>query len=356
MSDRDPVFAARAGVWAGNLERIAWSHLRWTVGSAQAPLPTRREAELGPGAWVQQIRVRWSLAGERRTAEEEVWLTFVAESPSDRNAAPVRLAGDGDGPTASARSPIWLQQPVHLHRAGSVLVLTDAPQADRWLREAAAARRAVQTRLGIPASAGSDRDPLVLEVPQSRVVLERILGVTPGSYATVAAAAWPMGSDTRTAPVHVLVNPEATRRLSRLGRDVLLTHEVVHVALRSPGSPAPSWLVEGYADQISYAAYPAGAAPAEQSVRTAVRADGIPEDWPSESAFAPDAVDLELGYDLAWTACRTIERAYGAAALRRFYAAADSGASVPAAAASIGTSERALLQRWRADLTALADG
>jgi hypothetical protein len=301
---------------------------------------------------VQQVRVAWALPGERRVAELEVWLTFVDEPSGGGGGSVTRLAGDSDSPVAASPVPIWLQQPVRLHRDGSVLVLADADDADDWLIQAKGARRAVAARAGLP-----DRDPkdvLVVEVPQSRTVFERALGVPAGSYAAVAAAAWPQGPDTGSAPIHVVVNPEASGQLGVLGRSVLLTHEAVHVATRSPGSQAPTWLVEGYADQIAYDAYPAGSEPAQETVREYVRERGTPRDWPDEGDFAPDATDVDLGYDLGWTAARSIEKAYGDDGLDRFYTAADRGASLDEAAAEIGTSEQGLLRQWRADLAALA--
>ena len=53
---------------------------------------------------------------------------------------------------------------------------------------------------------------------------------------------------------------------------MLLTHEVVHVATRSFASAAPTWLVEGFADQIAYDAYPDHPPAALRPLRDAVRA------------------------------------------------------------------------------------
>ena len=350
MSARDQVFAARAAVWSANLARIDWSVLTWTVGSRTGEVPTARQVLLGPDAWVQSVTVSWRLPGESRTAEEALWLTFVEESGVDGQPH-LRLAGDADGPGAGSPAPIWWQQPVHLQRDGETTLLT-AAAGSAWLDQASAAQRAVRKRIGV-----AGRDPggsLVVEVPQSRTAFERTLGVPSDSYAQVAAAAWPMGADTSTAPIHVVVNPEATARLSDLGRDVLLTHEAVHVATRSPGSPAPTWLVEGYADRIAYRAHPSADAPAREAVRDAVRKHGAPRDWPAENDFAPEATDLDLSYDLAWTAARSIAMAYGDDSLNRFYAAVDGGASIEEAAERIGSTEKQLRQRWRADLAQLA--
>ncbi|HEU5484792.1 MAG TPA: hypothetical protein VFU98_07795 [Microlunatus sp.] len=350
VSAQDAAFSARAAVWAGNLHRITWSHLSWKAGAVGAvrPEPTRRP--LVGDAWVQPVTVTWSLPGESRVASDELWLTFVDEAVPDGTIT--RLAGDGDSPVDLAPVPIWLQQPVRLLRAGDVLLLSAAADAETWTTQAADARRAVTSRIGV---ARRDRDEvLIVEMPQSQQVFEQTLGVPPGSYASVAAAAWPRGPDPTTAPVHVVVNPEASRQLGELGRQVLLTHEAVHVFTRSAQSPAPTWLVEGYADEIAYDAYPAGAAPAEKAVTSAIRADGSDRSWPSDKDFAPDAADLDLAYDLAWTAAHSLAGEDGAATLNRFYAAVDRGGSIGEAAEEIGSSEPALLQRWRRHLTTLA--
>lgn len=321
--------------------------------SAQGELSDARQQRIGTDAWVQEVTISWAYAGEKRVAQESVWLTFVTEPPTAADGVTTRLAGDADDPTGSSPTPLWLQQPVRLHRSGSVLVLTASAAADRWVAESWRAQQAVAQRVG--SARRGRRSVLVVEVPQSRALFERTVGVSPGSYAAVAAAAWPMGPDTTRAPIHVVVNPEAASRLTELGRKVLLTHEAVHVAVRSPGSPTPTWLVEGYADQIAYDAWPAGRLPALRSVERSVREHGAPTHWPSAEDFAPDAKDLDLAYDLAWTAARSIAAADGADALSRFYAAVAAGKSVDEAAATIGTTESALRKRWRADLAQLAD-
>ena len=353
VSDRDETFAARTRVWAANLGRIDWSVMTWTVRPRQAVLAPERRTELGPTAWTQEVAITWSLPGADRRAQESIWLTF-GENDTDGGAAthPVQLVGDTDDPGGPRATPLWLTQPVQLYRTDDVLLLTDVPDPTAWLEIAASARTQAVRRVG---SAGTDlRTPLVVEIPQSRTAFERVLGVPANSYATVAAAAWPRGPDARTAPLHIVVSPEPSRRLSRLGRDVLLTHEAVHVLTRSPASPAPTWLVEGYADQVAYDAYPSARAPALSDVRDEAQ-DGVPTGWPAEADFAPAAHDLDLAYRLAWSAARSIARAEGQQGLNRLYAAVDRGATIEEAAAELGTTEAALLRGWRAELTRLAD-
>ena len=352
VSTQDAAFSGRAAVWAANLARLDWSTLTWTVQSAQGALNEARRQAIGADAWVQEVTISWAYEGETRVAEKSVWLTFVIE-PRSAAVAVAKLAGDADDPAGVSATPLWLQQPVRLHRSGSVLVLTASATADRWVVEARRAQQSASRRVG---TAGRDRGGvLVVEVPQSRALFERSLGVSPGSYATVAAAAWPLGPDATRAPIHVVVNPEAADRLTELGRNVLLTHEAVHVLVRSPGSPAPTWLVEGYADQIAYDTWPAGRIPALQAVSRSVRAAGVPTRWPAEKDFAPDAGELDLAYDLAWSAAHSIAVGHGSAGLNRFYAAVGAGKSIDQAASLIGTTESALRKQWRSDLNQLAN-
>lgn len=348
MSARDDGFAGRAAIWAANLASLDWSVLTWTVQSAQGALNGTRQQSVGVDAWVQEVTISWAYRGENRIAEENVWLTFATEPQSNAGGVVAKLVGDTDDPTGVSPTPLWLQQPVRPYRSGSVLVLTDSSRAERWVDEVRQAQQAGARRVG---NAGRDQGGvLVVEVPQSRALFERTLGVPSGSYATVAAAAWPMGPNTMRAPIHVVINPEAAGRLTELGRKVLLAHEAVHVAVRSPGSPAPTWLVEGYADQIAYDIWPAGRAPALRSVARSIREHGVPTSWPSEEDFAPGAESLDLAYDLAWSAAQSIAMDRGSTALNRFYAAVDAGKSIDEAARTIGTTESALQKRWRADL------
>ena len=47
------------------------------------------------------------------------------------------------------------------------------------------------------------------------------------------------------------MNPDVFDGLGRRGQEVVLDHEAAHVAGDGPGSRAPTWLVEGFADSIN---------------------------------------------------------------------------------------------------------
>jgi len=132
----------------------------------------------------------------------------------------------------------------------------------------------------------------------------------------------------------VFVNPAAYASLSPAGRQVVMTHEVTHVATR--GVAVPGWLAEGFAEQVANAD---GAIPLEaaaQELAAAVRAGNVPE---ALTGGAVTAVD----YEQAWRAVDLVARTYGREALVRWYRAGGDPAV-------LGTTSDALRQAWRDDL------
>jgi hypothetical protein len=196
---------------------------------------------------------------------------------------------------------------------------------------------------------------LVLEVPSTRQAFERMLGVAPGSYADIAAVAWPEGPDAATAAVRIVVNPGVTATLDEQGVAVLLAHEAVHVATRSAASAAPTWLVEGLADYVAYDAYPTTATAAAAALLRQVKDRGAPTSLPADDQFSPSAPDLALAYAQAWLACRLLAEEQSPARLMRFYLATSDGTDVAVALRQeTGLSAAQLTARWRRYLESAA--
>ena len=94
--------------------------------------------------------------------------------------------------------------------------------------------------------------PVVVEVPASTGDLDETLGVQPGTYAGIAAVTAPVGSAAdEDGPVHVFVNPDVTSGLRRAGAQVVMSHELVHVATDAARSDLAPWLLEGFADYVA---------------------------------------------------------------------------------------------------------
>lgn len=164
----------------------------------------------------------------------------------------------------------------------------------------------------------------------------------------MAAVTWPDGPEPDTAPIRVMINPAGVQ--GGLSSDIVLTHETVHVATASPASPAPTWLIEGLADDIAYDTYPQARGSAAAALLQRVRRSGPPARLPDEQAFRSSGDDLDLAYAEAWLACYDIARRYGRGRLLAFYTAVGrtpTGAINPAARSTLGVDQDQLVAGWR---------
>ena len=185
-----------------------------------------------------------------------------------------------------------------------------------------------------------------------------------GARSEVAATTeGPAGPDGRATGDRIVLDPDAYTRLSAVGRDVVLTHELAHVAVRSsvPGAPA-TWLAEGYADHVGYARAGLGDRVLLAPLITAVREGRAPTELPDTSSLQPTSGNLEVPYLAAWQAVDLIAQEHGEEALRELVrAAASTGTAADAEARTdaaletvLGSSREELTRAWRQRLETLA--
>ena len=348
VSTRDPSFGVTADMVYTNLTAMPLRTIVFRPGTRQQELAPARRTLLGASAFVREVAVSWRVEGDHGLAEQLLWMTFVADGSA------VTAAGTTDGPPERSAVPFWLVERLQVIRTAHTTTLAAATAGGRWPERGEAAARAVRRRLTGGLGARWD-GRLVLEVPSTRQAFERVLGVTPGSYAGIAAVAWPAGPDPATAAIRIVVNPGVTATLDEQGVSVLLVHEAVHVATRSAASAAPTWLVEGFADYVAYDAYPTTATTAAAALLRQVKDRGAPASLPGDDQFAPSAPDLPLAYAQAWLACRLLAEEQSAARLMRFYLVASSGADVAVALQrETGLSTARLTAQWRRYLESAA--
>jgi len=316
-----------------------------------AALPAAQLAAL-PGGWGQLITVSSRLGHDVGPSTYEVWLAVVEAGDGIRLGGLTDVSGD-----AAISRPVWLTQRIRLVTGPAATVVAGSRRTDlaAWLRRAESAERAVRERTAKEANPRW-ANGLVVELPSTASAFDQVLGVTPGSYDKIAAVAWPQGPDPSTAAVRVVVNPDLAGSLDDDRLTVLITHEATHVLPRSGVSPAPVWLVEGFADWVAFDRTPAAAPPTEDLVLTDVRRHGAPQSFPADTDFRPEAADLDLTYGRAWLLCRFIAETWSAAQLVRLYAEVDGGTAVPSALHDVlGVDEQTLLHRWQAWLEHEAD-
>ena len=173
----------------------------------------------------------------------------------------------------------------------------------------------------------------------------------------------PVGADGLATGDEVVLDPQARRRLTAAGRDVVLTHELAHVAVRAtvPGV-APTWLSEGYADHVGYTRADVPDAALLAPLVGALREGTAPHDLPDAASLDPALGDIEVGYLAAWQAVELVAAEHGEDGLRRLLrrctvVGAEEAAERACDAAMpdvLGTDRAGLTRAWRQRLDDLA--
>ena len=214
-------------------------------------------------------------------------------------------------------------------------------------------------------------------VPATAADAARLAGVAPEQVAGLDALAVGVEAefpDGRPAGVRIVVQPARFPGLTRLGRRITLTHELVHVATRAattvtaPGA-LPRWLVEGYADYAARAGRGLDARALARPLLDAVAA-GAPVLVPDDDAFAAaDPTVLQVAYAAGWKLVTSVARRTAAEAVTGLYrglAAAPDRGGLPAAEPAqrldegcyraFGEAFEDVRRRWEADVRGGLDG
>lgn len=340
----DDVAAARLRALAEDAADLGVTDLELRYVDAAGPVAD-------DGTWTAEADAAWSFGGlDAAPATAEVLVTFraVGETVGVVGFVPPSPEAGGE---ADERLPLWLSGEVEVARADDVLVVVaQGRQVDRYARLARAA--VAQVRAVLPAWRGG----LVVEVPASAEALRASLAAAPGEYSAVAAVTTTAGDGTDpAAPVHVFVNPDVFGGLDPRGAQVVMTHEVVHVATDAPRASVPLWLLEGFADHVALREVDLPVATTAGQVIRQVRAEGVPSALPGPAEFDTGAAHLGATYEAAWLACEVLVDVAGEAALVEVYERVDAGEDADAVLRDVvGFGVAALTARWQERLRAVA--
>jgi hypothetical protein len=329
------------------LRPVAWSYQV----AGGYPLPVRRVAALGGAAWLADVELDYQLAAGAPTVQRQQFLTVVRHGQS------WALADDTDGATGR---DVWDLGPISQASSARCLVIGARgrqAQVRRFAAECAVSARTVDQAWG-----SSWPRRTVLTVPNTLSQLAVLLGRSGDTAGLEKTAAVTVGPSAGAADT-VLINASAFDELSPVGRRVVLTHEMVHVATRATGSrSAPTWLSEGYADYVAYADTGLSAAEVAGEALTAVRDGKPPTELPAAADFNAAGDQAAAAYGFAWVAAGLIAAKVGdsPARMRAFYqqaAAPGSGsAGLDAALAAVGLGgTKEFVGIWQARLRRLAE-
>lgn len=203
----------------------------------------------------------------------------------------------------------------------------------------------------------------LLLAPATSSETDVLLGRAPGGAPVAATTEGPLSADGLASGDRVVLDPEAFARLTPAGRQVVIAHELTHVAVRAtvPGRSEP-WLSEGYADHVGYGYAGLPAARVAAPLLAAVRADRAPTMLPGVLDVDPSRGDIEVAYLASWQAVQLLVDQHGEEAVRRFVRAASSTGSEQEVRVAtdralhdiLGTTREDLTRDWQARLRSLA--
>lgn len=299
-----------------------------------------------PAAGVE-VRLRYRVAGVDRADRTTTVRYRLSPGPEGWLVAAEEPAG-GDAAAA------WLAMPGMRVARGAHAVAAGSADDDALARTVATVD-AVLPGLAT-AWEGTPGTVLVL-VPGTRAEADALLARSTPPVGTVAATTeGPVGADGLATGDRVVLDPGARARLTPTGREVVLAHELAHVAVRAtlPGTTAP-WLSEGYADHVGYARADLPAAALAAPLVRAVAEGEAPRHLPGAADLDPTRHDIEVAYLAAWQAVELLAAQHGEVAVRRLVractlpgGAAAAERACDAALPRVAGSDRATLTRqWR---------
>lgn len=318
------------------------------------PVPAAAGTDVG---WDVRASFTYRLIGfDQRARSFDLDLTVKAD-PARPGSAVVTASSPSDRPQP------WDLDGLVVRRSPTVLVLAVGSPAtvDEVVRRAATAAAHVSAVWGrVP--------PAVWVAPATDEDAGALLGRDAAGLDGVAAATdGPLTPGETAGADRVVIVPGPWASLRPAGRDVVMTHELTHVAVRASTTRAvPLWLSEGFAELVAYRSVDLPERTVVARALDTVRASGLPRSLPADADFDPSTGTLPTAYGLALLALRTLDDAYGTAAVVRFYAAAAGGLAEPTArlgdaeataddalADTTGTSRASLVRDWRDRLRTL---
>jgi hypothetical protein len=326
-------FRAKQAVVFDNLTHVPIGD--WTYSTApelaiQVPAAVARR--YGDRVWGGEVQLRYSLAGyDQSPTVQRQYLTFVRRG----NRWYVGGDQDLDAPGRATARNIWDFGPVTALNSEHTLALGHPGSRGLMAQALALVDRAVPR----VTSVWSDwRQRVVVLVPANA---KEAAALVPGAgelrqIAAVTSA--DLGAENgEPLGERVVINPGPFTALTDFGRQVVIQHEVTHVATRAVTSDAtPYWLSEGFADYVGYTGQPVTPAGAARELTAEVRRGKVPDRLPGRSEFALDGQRLAQAYEASWLACRLIAERIGRPGLVRFYRAVSADPGAPEAAVDDG--------------------
>jgi hypothetical protein len=274
--------------------------------------------------YLPQVQARYRFRGQDASPVLARYFYTFALTPSGW-----RIAGQGDArPRGRDDVEIWDAGPVRTVRSARTLIVHHPGSEALAERLLGVADRAY-AQVGAAWTGRWERKAVIL-VPRDEDEAERLVGARDLSrVAAVASSSVESGAAERVLGNRIVVNSSNVDDYNDLNLQILITHELTHVATRALGDGVPLLLVEGFADwaALEPVGYPFRVTRRNLAERVqAGRFDGA---LPSDREFrGPDAA---VAYDEGSAFCLWVAETFGADRLQALYRAF-AGSSPPSAA------------------------
>lgn len=337
-------FRAQQSELFDRLAKLPFADWSYELAGEGPDVPPDRALQLPRGTAIARVRLHYQFEGSDSQVEREQYLTVVPRGGH------WLLAGNDDATSAGLQTErdIWDLGSVQVVHGKSSLVLGDAPKKD-LSRLAAEADRSV-TDVGGVWKADWSRHP-VLVLPRSQQDMATLIGSDGKGLSQIAAVTTGSFESGLSRGDRIVVNPSAWRTLGGLGRRVVLTHEMTHLATRAVTvDPVPIWLSEGFADYVAYKAVKVPTNVVAGDVLDDVRKGRGPKVLPVNQDFDASRGDIAAAYEGAWLACRMIAERYGQPQLIQLYLSLSDSKSPPPGGdikATLGITDDTLVKQWR---------
>ena len=351
-------FRGRQSVEFDNLVKLPLGRFSYSAPQPAVGLTVTRVHVVGPNAWAARVTGTYLLSGfDRGPLSFDATYTFV------RRSGGWRIADDTDGATPLQ---MWDLPGLRVIKGKSGIVVGNAPES-RMREYSRIADLAVDRVSGVW---GRDWNAhVVIVTPATNSEFARLLLRTSdkGLDQVAAITQGVIEPGRRALGDRVVINPKAFTALQPLGRRVVITHELTHIAARSSTtSPTPIWLTEGMADYVGYSGLGLARDRVASELLALVRAGKGPKALPTEAEFDPSKSKIATSYSGSWLAVSRLVDLYGQARVVAFYREVGSapaggpdqpGPEAVAAAAfphAFGLTQAQFVDRWLRYLSTLS--
>lgn len=301
-----------------NLVKIPFS--RWSYSSSatttqlqEKPLRKYDVPAFVPDSFIES----YSIAGfDPKPTELTMYPTFVERSGHWYLAS----FSDEEAIDEKSDTQIWDYGPLDVVRRPDVLVIGSASDEPELARLAGAAEIAIPRVTAVWGRHWSQR--VVIQWPASVKEMAAITGDDGDLHRIAAVTTSETSATAGFVPVgdRVTLNPKVWPETSTVGAEVILTHELTHVASRNDTSIAtPKWLSEGLADYVGYLSLDLPPTELANDLTSLVQHGRQPRGLPSNADFDGANPHIGLAYQSGWMACRYVVTRYGLPRLLRFY-------------------------------------